>query len=103
MTKLHLQEGTVLEAKRSKLAPPPLYTVLLLNDDFTPMDFVVNVLRKFFSMSPEQATQIMLKVHMEGRGICGVYPRDVAATKVEQVSSFARENQHPLACVMEEN
>ena len=97
------QEGSVLEAKRSKLAPPPLYKVLLLNDDFTPMDFVVLVLQKFFSMNREQATQIMLKVHMEGRGVCGVFPRDVAATKVEQVAAFARDNQHPLACVMEEN
>ena len=102
MAKQH-QEDTVLEAKRSKLAPPPLYTVVLLNDDFTPMDFVVLVLQKFFSMDRERAMQIMLKVHMEGRGVCGVYPRDIAATKVEQVSTFARENQHPLACVMEEN
>jgi ATP-dependent Clp protease adaptor protein ClpS len=97
------QQGSVLEAKQSKLAPPPLYTVLLLNDDFTPMEFVVIVLQKFFSMNRERATQIMLKVHMEGRGVCGVYPRDVAATKVEQVTTFARDNQHPLACVMEEN
>ena len=95
--------GTVLEAQRTKLAPPPLYTVLLLNDDFTPMDFVVHVLQKFFSMDRERATQIMLKVHVEGRGICGVYPRDIAATKVEQVSVYARANEHPLACVMEEN
>jgi ATP-dependent Clp protease adaptor protein ClpS len=103
MAKPHQHEGSVLEARRTKLVPPPLYTVLLLNDDFTPMDFVVHVLQKFFSMNQEQATQIMLKVHMEGRGVCGVYPRDVAATKVEQVLSFARENQHPLACIMEEN
>ena len=96
-------ESTVLETKQTKLAPPPLYTVLLLNDDYTPMDFVVLVLQRYFSMDRERATQIMLKVHMEGRGICGVYPRDIAATKVEQVSAFARENQHPLACVMEEN
>jgi ATP-dependent Clp protease adaptor protein ClpS len=103
MTKLHQHESSVLEAQRNKLAPPPFYTVVLLNDDFTPMDFVVHVLEKFFSMSQEQAMQIMLKVHLEGRGVCGVYPRDVAATKVEQVSNFARENQHPLACIMEEN
>ena len=102
MTRQH-QEGSVIEAKRSKLAPPRLYLVLLLNDDFTPMEFVVLVLQKFFSMNREQATQIMLKVHVEGRGICGIYPRDVAATKVEQVAAFARDNQHPLACVMEEN
>ena len=75
----------------------------MLNDDFTPMDFVIVVLQKFFAMDREHATRIMLKVHTEGRGVCGVYPRDVAATKVEQVSSFARSNQHPLACVMEEN
>jgi ATP-dependent Clp protease adaptor protein ClpS len=97
------QESSVLEARKSTLAPPPLYTVVLLNDDFTPMDFVVCVLQKFFSMDREQATQIMLKVHMEGRGVCGIYPRDIAATKVDQVSHFARENQHPLACIMEEN
>ena len=102
MAKQH-QEGSLLEAKRSRLAPPPLYKVLLLNDDFTPMDFVILVLQKFFAMDREQATRIMLKVHTEGRGICGVYPRDVAATKVEQVAAFARDNQHPLACVMEEN
>ena len=102
MAKQH-QTGAVLKAQRSKLAPPPFYTVLLLNDDFTPMDFVVLVLQKFFSMDRERAMQIMLKVHVEGRGVCGVYPRDIAATKVEQVAAFARENQHPLACVMEEN
>ncbi len=97
------QSNSVLEAQRSKLAPPPLYTVVLLNDDFTPMEFVILVLQKFFSMDRERATQIMLKVHMEGRGVCGVYPRDLAATKVEQITTFARDNQHPLACVMEEN
>ena len=103
MAKTLQQENSVLQARRSKIAPPPLYTVLLLNDDFTPMDFVVLVLQRFFSMNRERATQIMLKVHMEGRGICGVYPRDVAATKVEQVTAYARANQHPLACVMEES
>ena len=97
------QTGTVLEASRTKLAPPPLYTVVLLNDDFTPMDFVIHVLQKFFAMDQERATQIMLKVHVEGRGVSGTYPRDVAATKVAQVVAYARENQHPLACVMEEN
>ncbi len=102
MAKQH-QDASLLEAQRTKLAPPPLYTVVLLNDDFTPMDFVVLVLQKFFSKNREQATQIMLKVHMEGRGVCGIYPRDVAATKVEQVTAFARDNQHPLACIMEGN
>lgn len=93
----------VLEAKKSKLKPPPMFKVILLNDDFTPMDFVVTVLQTFFSKNREQATQIMLKVHMDGAGVCGVYPNDVASTKVEQVVAFARQHQHPLQCVMEEN
>lgn len=80
-----------------------MFKVLLLNDDYTPMDFVVVVLQKFFGMNREQATRIMLKVHREGVGLCGVFPRDLAATKVEQVCSFARQHQHPLACVMEES
>ena len=92
----------LLEAKKSKLKPPPMFKVILLNDDFTPMEFVVNVLQTFFSMNREQATQIMLKVHMDGAGVCGVYPSDVATTKVEQVVTFARQHQHPLQCVMEE-
>ncbi|MBI4755513.1 MAG: ATP-dependent Clp protease adapter ClpS [Betaproteobacteria bacterium] len=97
------QTENVLEPQRTKAKPPPLYKVLLLNDDFTPMDFVVVVLQRFFGQSREQATRIMLKVHREGVGVCGVFPRDIAATKVEQVSAFARQHQHPLACVMEEN
>jgi ATP-dependent Clp protease adaptor protein ClpS len=76
---------------------------MLLNDDYTPMDFVVAVLEKFFAKNREQATQIMLKVHRDGVGVCGVYPRDIATIKVEQVASFARQHQHPLQCVMEEN
>jgi ATP-dependent Clp protease adaptor protein ClpS len=89
--------------ERSKTKAPPLFKVLLLNDDYTPMEFVVVVLQKFFGMGREQATRIMLKVHREGVGICGVFPRDVAATKVELVTGYAREHQHPLACVMEES
>jgi ATP-dependent Clp protease adaptor protein ClpS len=97
-------EGDAALAPEQSLAkPPPMYMVLLLNDDFTPMDFVVVVLEKFFGLSREQSTQVMLKVHREGKGACGVYPRDVAATKVEQVSEFSRRHQHPLACVMEED
>ena len=95
-------EDTVLEAKKSKLKPPPMFKVVLLNDDYTPMDFVVAVLQTIFTMNSEQATQIMLKVHREGMGVCGVYPKDVAATKVEQVVSFAKQHQHPLQCVMEQ-
>ena len=97
------REDTVLEAKKAKVKPPPMFKVLLLNDDYTPMDFVVLVLQKFFALSREKATQIMLKVHREGIGVCGVYPQDVAATKVEQVKSYAKQHQHPLQCVMEEN
>ena len=96
------QSESVLKAERTKTKPPPLFKVLLLNDDYTPMDFVVVVLQTFFSMSREQAMRIMLKVHREGVGVCGVFPRDVAATKVELVTGYAREHQHPLACVMEE-
>jgi ATP-dependent Clp protease adaptor protein ClpS len=96
------RDNALLEAKKSRVKPPPMYKVLLLNDDYTPMDFVVAVLQTFFSMTREQATQIMLKVHREGMGVCGVYPKDVAATKVEQVVAFARKHQHPLQCVMEE-
>lgn len=94
---------SVLEAERTKLQPPHLFKVMLLNDDFTPMDFVVAVLQRFFSMDRERATRVMLQVHTEGRGVCGIFPKDIAATKVEQVSAFARQNQHPLACVMEES
>ena len=91
------------DLKQAMVRPPRMYRVLLLNDDFTPMDFVIEVLQKFFSKDREQATRIMLQVHHEGRGVCGIYARDIAATKVEQVSAFARQHQHPLACVMEED
>jgi len=96
------REDTVLETKKAKVKAPPMFKVLLLNDDYTPMDFVVVVLQKFFALSREMATQVMLKVHKEGIGVCGVFPRDVAATKVEQVKSYAKQHQHPLQCVMEE-
>ena len=97
-----LREGTLLETKKSKLKPPPLFKVILLNDDYTPMEFVVVVLQMFFALSREKAAQIMLKVHREGMGVCGVYPKDIATTKVEQVIEYARKHQHPLQCVMEE-
>ncbi|MDY0013055.1 MAG: ATP-dependent Clp protease adapter ClpS [Rhodocyclaceae bacterium] len=97
------QEQFVLETERTRTKPPPLFKVLLLNDDYTPMDFVVTVLQKFFGMDRERATRVMLQVHREGMGVCGIFPRDIASTKVDQVVSFARQNQHPLACVMEEN
>lgn len=97
------REDTVLETRRAKTKPPPMYKVMILNDDYTPMDFVVIVLQKFFALTREKATQIMLKVHREGMGVCGVYSKDVAATKVDQVRSYAKQHQHPLQCLMEEN
>ncbi|MBS0484740.1 MAG: ATP-dependent Clp protease adapter ClpS [Proteobacteria bacterium] len=96
-------EAVILAEEKVKQKPPPLYKILLLNDDFTPMEFVIEVLKLFFSMNQEQATRIMLKVHTAGVGVCGVYPSDIASTKVKQVVEFARQNQHPLRCVMEEN
>ena len=96
------KDDSVLEAKKAKLKLPPMFKVLLLNDDYTPMEFVVLVLQKFFGMTRERATQVMLKVHREGMGVCGVYPRDVASTKVQLVAAYSRKHQHPLQCVMEE-
>src|SRR5512139_4020561 len=96
------QEGQVLEAEKTRLKPPPLYKVILLNDDYTPMDFVVVVLQTVFAMSREKATQVMLQVHREGMGVCGTYVREVAAAKRDQVIDIARRHQHPLQCTMEE-
>jgi len=97
------QHDTLLVERQKIAPPPPLYRVVLLNDDFTPMDFVVLVLRRFFAMDTERATVVMLKIHNEGVGVAGIYPRDIAETKVAQVVEYAREHQHPLQCVMEEN
>ena len=96
------QDGSLLEAEKLRVKPPPLYKVLLLNDDYTPMDFVVVVLQTVFVMSREKATQVMLKVHREGMGVCGTYVREIATTKVDQVIDLARRHQHPLQCTMEE-
>lgn len=96
------QHGSVLEVEQTRVKPPPLYKVVLLNDDYTPMDFVVVVLQTVFTMSREKATLVMLQVHREGMGVCGTYTREVAATKVEQVINLARKHQHPLQCTMEE-
>lgn len=94
--------GVVVERSKPMLKSPPLYKVVLLNDDYTPMDFVVEILEYFFAMSREKATVIMLHIHTRGRGICGVYTYEIAETKVAQVNQFARDHQHPLLCVMEE-
>ncbi len=94
--------STVLKPSEAKVKPPPMYQVVMYNDDYTPMEFVVEVLQIFFTLTRERATQIMLKVHTEGRGVCGIFPKDVALTKVEQVSAYSRQHQHPLQCAMEE-
>jgi ATP-dependent Clp protease adaptor protein ClpS len=91
-----------VQAARPKLRRPPLFKVLLLNDDYTPMEFVVLVLERFFAMNHENATQIMLHVHQRGIGVCGVFPKDIAETKVSRVNDYARSHQHPLMCTMEE-
>jgi len=94
-------DGTSVETAKPELAEPPRYRVVLLNDDFTPMEFVVEVLQTFFNMDRSKATQIMLHVHTRGKGICGVFSRDVAETKVDQVNEYARQHEHPLMCTME--
>lgn len=93
--------GTVIETAKPELQKPPMYRVVLLNDDFTPMEFVVAVLETFFAMTRQQATQIMLHVHTRGKGACGVFTREVAETKVTQVNEYSRSHQHPLLCTME--
>jgi len=95
------QGAVVAERKPQKAEPPRMYQVVLLNDDYTPMEFVVMVLQEYFNRDLETATQIMLKIHHEGRGVCGVFSKDVAATKVELVLAAARRGGHPLQCIME--
>lgn len=94
--------GLALEEAKPRLKQPPLYKVLLLNDDYTPMDFVVEVLEKFFRMDRIRATQVMLHVHTRGKAVCGVYTYEIAETKVALVNDYSREHQHPLLCTMEE-
>jgi ATP-dependent Clp protease adaptor protein ClpS len=95
-------DGTVvLERRTQKTLPPSMYQVVMLNDDYTPMEFVVIVIQEFFSKDLAAATQIMLKIHLDGRGVCGVYSRDVAATKVDQVLDAAHKAGHPLQCISE--
>jgi ATP-dependent Clp protease adaptor protein ClpS len=96
-----LQEGVEIAEPSVKVKPPSLYRVLLLNDDYTPMDFVILVLEKFFNKDRSAATEIMLSVHHKGSGVCGVFPHEVAETKVVHVTEFAREHEHPLQCTME--
>lgn len=101
-TKRHTTgDSLALQEAKPRLKRPPLYKVILLNDDYTPMDFVIHVLQKFFAMNHEKATQIMLHVHTRGMGVCGIFNRDIAETKVAMVNQFSREHQHPLKCTME--
>ena len=97
------QSSSVLAPERTKTKPPSMFKVILFNDDYTTMEFVVEVLQRFFEINRERALQIMLKVHNEGSAVCGIYSRDVAETKVVQVSKFAKQHGHPLRCVMEVN
>jgi len=97
----HGGDGLAVQEARPKLKKPRMYQVVLLNDDFTPMEFVVLVLERFFSKDRAQATRIMLHVHTEGKGLCGTFMREIAETKVAQVNEFSRGNKHPLLCEME--
>jgi len=93
--------GVVLEEARPEVGLPPMYRVLLLNDDFTPMEFVVEVLQLFFGMDHDRATQVMLHVHTRGKGVCGVFTFEIAETKVVQVNEYSRQHEHPLKCTLE--
>lgn len=96
------REGSVaVQDAKPALRRPPMYKVVLLNDDYTPMEFVVDILQRFFYMDREKATRVMLMVHTQGKGVCGVYSRDVAETKAEQVNGYSRENEQPLLCEIE--
>lgn len=97
----HPEDGLALQEARPKLKRPPLFKVILINDDYTPMEFVVHILEIFFNLDRETATRIMLEVHTRGKGICGIFTHEIAETKVSQVNSYSRENQHPLLCTME--
>lgn len=94
-------DGLAVEESKPELKRPSMYKVLLLNDDYTPMEFVVHILESFFGMNREKATQVMLSVHTTGSGVCGIFPRDVAETKSEQVNQYAQENNHPLMSTVE--
>lgn len=96
-------DGLAVEEEKPKLKRPKKYKVVLINDDFTPMEFVIQVLQGYFKMDRETAVQVMMMVHTKGKGICGVFSKDIAETKVAQVNEYSRQNQHPLMCSMEED
>ncbi len=93
--------GVALQEAKPKLKKPPLYKVIMLNDDYTPMEFVVHVLEKFFTLNRPTATRIMLEVHTQGKGVCGIFTHEIAETKVSQVNAYARDHEHPLLCTLE--
>ena len=97
----HLDEDLAVQEAEPALKRPPLYKVIIVNDDFTPMEFVVHILELFFSIDRENATRIMFEVHTKGKGICGLFAHEIAETKVSHVNDYSRENQHPLLCTME--
>ena len=97
------ERGTVVAERKPEVKKPPMYKVLLLNDDYTPMDFVVSVLKQYFYKTTEQATKVMLQVHYDGAGVAGIYRAEIAETKVSLVNDHARAHDHPLMCTMEEN
>ena len=97
------EDGVALEPAAVKPKRPPMYKVLLINDDYTPMEFVVHILQRFFRMSLDKAVQLMLAIHTQGRGVCGVFTREIAETKVGQVNNYSRSKKHPLLCRMEED
>ena len=98
----YLDNDLAVEEERPKLKPPKQYKVVLVNDDYTPMEFVVQILMSFFGMDHARATRVMMSVHTKGKGICGIYSYEIAETKVDQVNEYSRINQHPLLCTMEE-
>ncbi|MCB1742533.1 MAG: ATP-dependent Clp protease adapter ClpS [Gammaproteobacteria bacterium] len=97
----NLDDDLSVKESEPKLKRPPLYSVILLNDDYTPMEFVVHVLEQFFSMDRETAVRVMLQIHTQGKGVCGIFSREIAETKVAQVNAYSQENKHPLLCTME--
>jgi ATP-dependent Clp protease adaptor protein ClpS len=97
----HRETTLAVKEAPPKLAKPPLYRVVMLNDDYTPMEFVVHVLEKFFTMDRPTATRVMLEVHTKGKGVCGIFTHEIAETKVSLVNGYARDNEHPLLCTLE--
>ena len=101
MEQNHNEEGLKLKPEKVKQKLPGMYKVIILNDDFTPMEFVANIIQIVFNKTPDDATRVMLQIHTEGMGICGIYPFEIAETKMNQVLNLAKESQHPLQCIIE--